>query len=104
MANEVINFFARDACEINDGSWNSVDKTCSCATDLSGPFCLDNSAARDEGSRIPSRSISQVFVTIIGLIALVRATYAIIQKLRGHGKTSRSGKYVKVPYQDIAIN
>ena len=102
MANEVVNFFARDACEVNDGSWNSVDKTCSCATDLSGLFCLDNLAARDEGSRMPSSS--QVFMMIIVLIALVLATYAIIQKLRRDGKNSRSGKYVKVPYTDIEIN
>lgn len=101
MANEVVNFFARDACEVNDGRWNSVDKTCSCVTEISGPFCLDNVATRDNGSRM--LSISQVFVTIIGLIALVLVTYSIKQLSR-HAKNRRSDKYAKVPYTDIEIN
>lgn len=104
MANEVMNFFARDACEVNDGSWDSVDKICSCKAKLSGPHCLDT-VAKNEGSR-RTPSISRGVVTIIGLImTLVLATYAILQKLRGRRKNRRrTDKYAKVAYTDIELN
>eukprot|EP00573_Skeletonema_grethae_P013779 CAMPEP_0201703676 /NCGR_PEP_ID=MMETSP0578-20130828/40368_1 /ASSEMBLY_ACC=CAM_ASM_000663 /TAXON_ID=267565 /ORGANISM="Skeletonema grethea, Strain CCMP 1804" /LENGTH=319 /DNA_ID=CAMNT_0048191513 /DNA_START=202 /DNA_END=1161 /DNA_ORIENTATION=- len=100
MANEVMNFFARDACEVNDGSWDSVDKMCSCKAKFSGPLCFDTVAAKNEGSR-RTPTISRVFVTIIGVITSVLLTYAIIQKLRG--KNRRIVKYAKVPYTDIEL-
>lgn len=104
MASEVMNFFARDACEVNDGSWDNVDKLCSCKARLSGPLCLDVVAATNEGSRL-TPSISRFFVTIIGAITLVLFTYyAIIQKLRRRKKKRRSDKYAKVAYTDIELN
>lgn len=100
MASDVMNFFARDACEVNDGKWNGIDRTCLCNTKFSGPFCLDAVATRSTGTT----STSRVFATIIVLIMLVLAvSFVMIQKLRRHGrKNERGGKYTKVEY-DIEI-
>ena len=103
MASEVMNFFARDACEVNDGSWDSVDKICSCKAKLSGPHCLDAIPAEGTDPR-RTPSFSQLFATIMGFITLVLATYAIIHKLRGRGKNRKIDKYVKVAYTDIELN
>jgi poly(3-hydroxybutyrate) depolymerase len=101
MAKDVMNFFARDACEVNDGKWNGVDKTCLCSSaKFSGPFCLDAPATMRKGTT----SISRVFVMISGLITLVLATYVTIQKLRRRGRMNgRGGKYTKVEVMDIEI-
>jgi len=104
MANEVMNFFARDACEVNDGWWNGIDKTCSCNTERSGPLCLDKVVAEYKGSRTSATSISRLFVAIVSFITLVLAAYAMVKKLRRHGKIGRGGKYAKVEYIDIEIN
>mmetsp|Transcript_27852 Transcript_27852/g.52500 ORF Transcript_27852/g.52500 Transcript_27852/m.52500 type:complete len:253 (-) Transcript_27852:180-938(-) len=48
MAKEVIDFFARDACEIRDGKWDddeAHDDACTCPEDRGGTFCLDDPVA-----------------------------------------------------------
>lgn len=42
FAKEVIDFFSRDACEINDGKWNETSAICVCTEDHGGTFCLDD--------------------------------------------------------------
>lgn len=44
---EVIQFFAKDACEIHDGKWNFTSSSCFCPDDRRGKFCLDESATVD---------------------------------------------------------
>jgi len=43
MAEIVIDFFARDACEINNGQWDEAAYSCKCNDDItySGLYCLD---------------------------------------------------------------
>ena len=41
FAKEVILFFARDACEINDGVWNGTRGTCQCPEKYAGTYCLE---------------------------------------------------------------
>ena len=108
MADEVINFFARDACEINNGKWDRKSKTCSCNSKiLSGTFCLDAAHNPDGGNRNikePS-SISRGMVTImIGFIILF-ASYVMMQKLRWRrAKKNGRGKYAKVEEIDIEMD
>mmetsp|Transcript_2556 Transcript_2556/g.3766 ORF Transcript_2556/g.3766 Transcript_2556/m.3766 type:complete len:378 (+) Transcript_2556:442-1575(+) len=46
MAKEVIDFFAKDACEIRDGKWDDDNEArggaCTCPEDRGGTFCLDD--------------------------------------------------------------
>jgi len=42
FAKEVINFFAKDACEIHDGKWNETSGLCACPENRGGAFCLDD--------------------------------------------------------------
>ena len=48
FAKEVIDFFSRDACEINDGKWNETSATCVCTEDHGGTFCLDDAVAVED--------------------------------------------------------
>lgn len=41
FAKEVIAFFAKDACEINEGIWNERSGACACPGSYGGTFCLD---------------------------------------------------------------
>jgi len=41
FAREVFDFFAKDACAINDGTWDGTRNMCSCPVDRGGMFCLD---------------------------------------------------------------
>jgi hypothetical protein len=45
FATEVMDFFARDACEIHGGKWNDASGGCTCPEDRGGTFCLDFPAA-----------------------------------------------------------
>ncbi|KAL9185154.1 hypothetical protein ACHAXT_002931 [Thalassiosira profunda] len=42
FAKEVIDFFAREACGINDGKWNATRGFCTCSEDQAGQFCLND--------------------------------------------------------------
>lgn len=43
---EVMGFFARDACEINGGTWNETGRECAtCPEKFGGTFCLDDAKA-----------------------------------------------------------
>lgn len=44
MAEQVMDFFARDACEINNGFWNYDRKDCDCRKDsgYGGTYCFDH--------------------------------------------------------------
>ena len=88
MASEVMNFFARDACQVNDGSWNSIEKTCSCGSTFTGPFCLNEIEDRDEGTGM--NFISLFMIAGLALVILV-SSYIAFQKQR-----RRSIKYTKV--------
>ena len=43
MSEQVVDFFATDACNINDGIWNNEDKECLCRekSKFGGTYCLD---------------------------------------------------------------
>ena len=43
MSEQVMDFFASDACDINDGLWNDQTKECSCQekSKFRGTYCLD---------------------------------------------------------------
>ena len=41
FAKEVVDFFARDACEVN-GKWNETSAICTCTEEKGGTFCLDD--------------------------------------------------------------
>lgn len=41
FAKEVIDFFARDACGINNGVWNETSGKCECPEKYAGTYCLD---------------------------------------------------------------
>jgi poly(3-hydroxybutyrate) depolymerase len=57
MANEVMDFFARDACEVYHGQWNGADNGgCICPANKRGMFCLDDAS--------PSTSDSETIKTI----------------------------------------
>ena len=42
FAKEVVDFFAREACGINDGKWNATSGVCTCSEDHAGQFCLND--------------------------------------------------------------
>eukprot|EP00584_Thalassiosira_punctigera_P016517 CAMPEP_0172551704 /NCGR_PEP_ID=MMETSP1067-20121228/40206_1 /TAXON_ID=265564 ORGANISM="Thalassiosira punctigera, Strain Tpunct2005C2" /NCGR_SAMPLE_ID=MMETSP1067 /ASSEMBLY_ACC=CAM_ASM_000444 /LENGTH=501 /DNA_ID=CAMNT_0013339517 /DNA_START=103 /DNA_END=1608 /DNA_ORIENTATION=+ len=42
FAKEVIDFFAKDACEIHDGTWDEINGLCACPENRGGAFCLDD--------------------------------------------------------------
>lgn len=57
MANEVMDFFARDACEVYHGRWNGAIATqtggrggCVCPANRRGMFCLDDASSTAGGN------------------------------------------------------
>ena len=52
FAKEIIEFFARDACGINNGMWNKTSNNCQCPEKFAGTYCLDDSVAADKGTEI----------------------------------------------------
>lgn len=105
MADEVIDFFSKDACGINNGKWHRNSKSCSCNLKYSGTFCLDE-AKHHIGGRSSSTeppSIRRVIATV-SMIMLVLASYVMLQKLRRRGRRKSGGKYGKVEQDDIEIN
>lgn len=42
FARQVIDFFAKDACEINEGTWDETSGGCACPESHGGKFCLDD--------------------------------------------------------------
>lgn len=100
MANEVMNFFAGEACEINNGKWDRISKTCSCHSKFSGTFCLDESAVSKMKKIDPY--FSRFFVMMASLVMLVLASCVMMRKQRRrHGK--RNGEYAKVEEDDIEM-
>jgi hypothetical protein len=57
MAKEIMDFFARDACEVYHGQWNGANNGgCICPANQRGMFCLDDAS--------PSTSASETIKTI----------------------------------------
>jgi len=61
FAKEVILFFARDACGINNGVWDETSDTCLCPEKYAGTYCLDE---KDEIETIVNDQPEKTTLTI----------------------------------------
>lgn len=85
FAKEVIEFFARDACGINDGTWDKTSAVCTCPENRVGTFCLDdpiveivNPGADDDfysDLGITPAKASQKVMFVYALVALAMFTF-----------------------------
>ena len=55
FAKEIFDFFARDACEVQEGTWTN-SRTCSCPEDRGGLFCFDSRV--DANSVVSTQDVS----------------------------------------------
>lgn len=78
FAKEVMDFFARDACEIHRGKWNGASGGCACPENRGGAFCLDVSAAAVIDITTKVARVHYVKAVLIGcsLFVLVVISYA----------------------------
>ena len=78
FANEVMDFFAKDACEIHHGKWNGASGGCTCPENRGGAFCLDGSAAAVIDITTKVARVHYVKAVVIGcpLFVLVVISYA----------------------------
>ena len=78
FAKEVMDFFARDACEIHHGKWNGASGGCTCPENRGGTFCLDGSAAAVIDITTKVARVHYVKAVVIGcsLFVLVVISYA----------------------------
>jgi poly(3-hydroxybutyrate) depolymerase len=83
MAEQIIDFFARDACNINGGLWSDQTKQCDCQySGYGGTFCLGDSvdsfevAESSEGAKVitelqvPSKEPNHTFTGILLLVTM----------------------------------
>ncbi len=91
LAKEVMDFFAKDACEIHDGKWNEAIGGCACPENRGGTFCLDGSAVAVINRTTEVEGVRDFKAVVIGcsLFVLVVFCYARNRKrLANKGKNS----------------
>ena len=96
FAEEVIQFFARDACGINDGKWNMTSGLCACPHSHGGIFCLDDNSITisdneevDDIYKVDSGAISskRSHVVSLGLLLFGVLMFLFVVRRRYKGKT-----------------
>ncbi len=77
FAKEVMDFFAKDACEIHNGKWNGASGGCKCPENRDGTFCLEGSAAAAFDSTTEVVLVHYIKAVVIGcsLFVLVVICY-----------------------------
>jgi len=77
MQNDIGDFFARDACLINRGTWSAEDRSCTCeAASVEGRYCLVDGIASSnvsevDGTERPFSSTSFVLILVCGAVVPV---------------------------------
>lgn len=98
FAEEVMDFFARDACEIHDGTWNG--SVCTCSENYGGPFCLDGPDAsvvdrKSEGFHGVKLVVTVCFLFTLVTFNLVRHRKSLAIKTNGRHSSDESGQGVE---------
>jgi len=117
MFEEVGDFFARDACSLNEGQWESEDRKCLCNDDQKSPFLLycsgltttirspHQEASQTPGSAEFSTSSSKfvpaagaIILTLIAFLFLVRK--CLKGRLLAYGRKEKIDGWERVPSEE----
>ncbi|KAL7533911.1 hypothetical protein ACHAXR_005522 [Thalassiosira sp. AJA248-18] len=105
FAKEVISFFAKDACEINDGKWNETSSVCACPENRRGAFCLDDPIVAEKSISIVEVDGNDFYIVdsgassagsgkvVLGFILFALATFAYVRHRYKAGK-KKDDRYI----------
>jgi hypothetical protein len=99
FAEEVMDFFARDACEFHDGTWNG--SVCACSENYGGAFCLDSPDASvvDRTSEVKDFHGVRAIVTVCFVFTLV--TFNLVRHRKSLAKKTNGRHSLDEPGQGV---
>jgi hypothetical protein len=112
MSRDIADFFARDACSINGGSWDSSQRSCSCASgDATGIYCLlfgstkSSVTTSEPHANLPQSQIAKSTIPPVVMLAAVTLMLVLsfLSVLYLYRRKRSRQRYVKVSTRDVEL-